>query len=58
MNKDAADSAFFKVANPKGEHESYRKGFAVLSDWRTALPKNHFCFWYDQNEQAWNEIIR
>lgn len=44
MNKNANDSALFKVANPKGEHESYRKDFAVLSDWRTIPPKNHFFF--------------
>lgn len=44
MNKDAADSASFKVPNPKGEHESYSKGFAVLGDWRKTLPKNDFWF--------------
>lgn len=32
MNKVAGDMALFEVVKPKADCESYRKGFAVLSD--------------------------
>lgn len=44
MNKIAGDTTLFKVVKPKADCESYRKGFAALSDWTTKLQMNHFCF--------------
>lgn len=44
MNKVAGDTTLLKVVKPKSDWESYRKGFADLSDWTTKVEMNHFCF--------------